>query len=398
MQASSTTRLLVVDDEPAICEFVCDVATTLGIRACAAQTADEFHHHYAPEIDIIVLDIVMPGLDGVSLLRQLATLRCTAALLLISGFDERLLQSTTELAGGLGLRLLGHLSKPIRLGQLERMLNKLSPGVDNRPTRQAPSFALDEVRHAIASEALLPHFQPQIDLGTGRPIGVEALVRWQHPEHGLLNPGSFIPLAEAHGLIDDITMLVLRQTLSTCRRCRDEYGPLRFSINLSATSLHDLTLPDRIEFLVHSHGLDTTSLVLELTESGLMREPLTSLDILSRFRIKGMGLSIDDFGNGYSTLQQLRKIPFNELKIDHTLLANFERDASARVIIRNTIELAHGLGMPVVAEGIESMAAWDFLHELGCDIGQGFFIAPPLPEDALFDWMSRQDLAHQHSP
>ncbi len=398
MQTSSAIRLLVIDDEPAICEFVCDVATTLGIRAYSAQTADEFHRHYSPDLDIIVLDIVMPGLDGVSLLRQLATLRCKASLLLISGFDERVLQSTTDLAEGLGLRLLGHLSKPIRLGQLERMLKKLTPHIDSLPSQRAPSFTLDDVRHAIASEALILHFQPQINLATGRPIGVEALVRWQHPERGLLYPGSFIPLAEAHGLIDDITMLVLRQALSTCRRCRDEHGPLRFSINLSATSLHDLTLPDRIEFLVHSHGLDTTSLVLELTESGLMREPLTSLDILSRFRIKGMGLSIDDFGNGYSTLQQLRKIPFNELKIDRTLLANFEHDTSARVIIRNTIELAHGLDMPVVAEGIESMAAWDFLHELGCDMGQGFFIAPPLPEAALFDWMSRQDLAHQHSP
>jgi EAL domain-containing protein (putative c-di-GMP-specific phosphodiesterase class I) len=223
-------------------------------------------------------------------------------------------------------------------------------------------------------------------LGDGALIGVEALVRWQHPVDGLVYPGRFIAVAEAHSLIDGLTRAVLRQALAQSRRWRGTGLALRVAVNVSMDNLARLDFPEFVQSEILRHGVPPTDLLLEVTESRLMVDARASMDILTRLRLKQVGLSIDDFGTGHSSLAQLRDIPFDELKIDRGFVHGICDHATQRAIFTASLEMAHQLGMKVVAEGVEDRSHWDFVRAAGCDVAQGYFIARPMPADALAAW------------
>ncbi len=248
-----------------------------------------------------------------------------------------------------------------------------------------------ELRRAIDQGELVLHYQPKVELGTGEMRCVEALVRWQHPERGLLGPGEFIPMAEHTALIKPLTLYVLERALTDCRRWEDEGITVSVAVNLSAHHLADPGLPADVARILATTGLDPSRLELEITESALMADPARALTILEQLSEMGVALSIDDFGVGYSSLNYLKKLPVGVLKIDRSFVMNMETSPDDAMIVRSTIDLARNLGLRTVAEGVESLRVMNALQALGCDAAQGFHVSRAISADALVEW-SRANL------
>ena len=244
---------------------------------------------------------------------------------------------------------------------------------------------LESFERALARQKLRLVYQPKVSLKDGRLTRVEALVRWDDPERGPVSPSRFVPLAEKHGLIDQLTEWGLKTTLNQWKIWREQGLETRLAFNISAVSLQRLDFPDMVERLCREMEVPTDRLVLELTE-GATQQFVKLMDTLTRFRIKGIGLAIDDFGTGYSSLLQLRQLPFTELKIDRCFVADLPAAHDSRLIVKTIIDLAHGLGLVATAEGVETIEQLRLIRELGCDVVQGFLIAPPLEPGELISW------------
>lgn len=244
---------------------------------------------------------------------------------------------------------------------------------------------LESFGRALADGKLHLVYQPKVRLRDGKLTRVEALVRWEDEELGPISPSRFVPLAEKHGLIDPLTEWGLRTTLKQWRIWREQGLETRLAFNISAVSLQRLDFPDLVERMCRALDVPTDRLVLELTEGAT--QPLVKLmDTLTRFRIKGMGLAIDDFGTGYSSLLQLRQLPFTEVKIDRCFVIDLPSAHDSRLIVKTIVELAHGLGLVATAEGVETVEQLRCVRELGCDVVQGYLVAPPLDPENLIGW------------
>jgi len=244
-----------------------------------------------------------------------------------------------------------------------------------------------ELHRAIDKEQLFLVYQPKINLVTGTITGVEALARWQHPKLGLIPPDQFIPMAERTGFIKLLTMWGLQTALSQSHAWLQQGLGVPVSVNLSTRILHDGHFPDQVAQLLDSHGIGPEQLELEITESVIMADPAHALDILTRISRMGVALSIDDFGTGYSSLAYLKKLPVNAVKIDKSFVLHMTKDQNDAQIVRSTIELAHNLGLKVIAEGVENREVWDRLLALGCDEAQGYYMSRPLPASEMTNWL-----------
>ena len=245
-----------------------------------------------------------------------------------------------------------------------------------------------ELRRAIDQDELSLYFQPKVRMDTGKVFCAEALVRWQHPRHGMLSPDLFIPIAEQTGLIRPLSRWVLDAALRQVNRWHQDGLELSVAVNLSMRNLHDPEIADMIRQLLARWGLASSCLTIEITESSLMADAARAMEVLSRLRAMGVGISIDDFGTGYSSLAYLKRLPVHELKIDKSFVAHMASDENDATIVRSTVGLAHDLGLIVVAEGVEDQATWDRLAAVGCDVAQGYFISRPLPPLVLGDWLT----------
>ena len=244
---------------------------------------------------------------------------------------------------------------------------------------------LESFERALARQELRLVYQPKVSLKDGRLTRVEALVRWDDPDRGPVSPSRFVPLAEKHGLIDQLTKWGLKTTLHQWKLWREQGLETRLAFNISAISLQRLDFPDMVERLCREMEVPTDRLVLELTE-GATQQFVKLMDTLTRFRIKGIGLAIDDFGTGYSSLLQLRQLPFTELKIDRCFVTDLATAHDSRLIVKTITDLAHGLGLVATAEGVETVEQLRLVRELGCDVVQGFLIAAPLEPGELISW------------
>ena len=384
----SNNRVLIIDDDKRICRIIKRVADDLGVDSLAIDNPAEFESAYLRyEPNIILMDLQMPRLDGIELLRKLAEQHSEAAIILVSGMDRSVLETTDELGKSLGLNMVGVLNKPIDIDDLKIILEKNFDPLKERRT-QSLALTAEDLKKAIAENELVVHYQPQISLASGNVIGAEALVRWQHPEHGLVFPDSFIPLAEeSRELIGPLTYSVIETVLQDDVARRGSGVELNISINLSSRLLSDLSLPDKVDGLLAKYQFDPNRLLLEVTESGAMEDPSLTMDILTRLRLKNIRLSLDDFGTGFSSLVQLYRMPFNEIKVYKSFVMKVSKDKEAAAIARLTVDLGHSLGLEVVAEGIEDQYTYDWLKELGCEIGQGYFISRPVDVDQFSKWM-----------
>ena len=247
-----------------------------------------------------------------------------------------------------------------------------------------------ELRRAIDEEELVVFYQPKAVLGNGDVDGVEALVRWQHPERGLLPPDEFIPLAEHTGLIGPLTLYVLDRSLAQCREWRDSGMNIGVAVNMAMRNLLDLAFPDRVAELLDKWRLAPSSLELEITENTIMGDPFRSMQVLRRLNEMGVKLSIDDFGTGYSSLAYLKRLPVDAVKIDKSFVLGMSADDNDGAIVRSTIDLARNLGLRVVAEGVETSEIWTVLRDLGCDFAQGYLLSRPLPGHELTAWLGQR--------
>ncbi len=265
---------------------------------------------------------------------------------------------------------------------------RYEPGADPYSSRRL-SLAAD-LRQAVENGEIETHFQPITSLDVESPIAVEALARWNHPEHGLVPPDVFIPIAEQSGLIRDLTFLVLDDSLAQARNWRSQGFELAVGVNLSVRCLTDDDLVARIGRHLDRAGADPASLKLEVTEGTIMADPVRAIAVLEDLHSLGVSLAIDDFGMGFSSLNQLKRMPVSQLKIDRSFVSGLPDDREDAVIVHSVIELGHNLGMEVVAEGVEDRASLEYLRSLGCDAVQGFYLSPPLPAQELLRWLRRR--------
>lgn len=247
------------------------------------------------------------------------------------------------------------------------------------------------LREAIEHDELVLDYQPMVDIGSGRVFCVEALVRWHHPELGRVSPEEFIPLAEQNGVIRPLTLWVIDRALGQIDAWHKAGIDLCISLNLSVRSLQDRQLPGQIQRLVDKHGVNPDRIILEITESAIMSDPMSARRVMRRLSNMGFQLSIDDFGTGYSSLAYLKQLPVDEIKIDKSFVTRMDQDENDAVIVRATIDLAHNLGLKVVAEGVENPDVWGLLQILGCDCAQGYFIHKPLAPKELADWIDSRE-------
>jgi len=388
-------RIYIVDDDIQVAELFSAAIDSVGIDNQYFTNAREFLDMDLHDTDVVLLDLNMPDIDGIEVIRVLGKNSAQVQLVLISGHDKGVLHSAQQLAQAHALRVAGSLSKPVSIEKLKKLVIELTQQAQssNRQGAAAQHMpTLEELKTALREKQLVLHYQPQIDIRSGELHGVEALSRWQHPERGLIFPDMFIPLAEQHDLIGELTAEVIGQSIEQSRKWQQQGLKTNISVNISADNITSLSLPEQLSDLLINNQLDPAMLTLEITESALMCELVTSLDILTRLRMKGFGLSIDDFGTGYSSLSQLHRIPFTELKIDKSFTMSMAQDDESRAIVKTCIMLGQELNMQVVAEGVESAEILMLLENYGCDIAQGYHIARPMPAENLPGWVRQSGM------
>lgn len=389
----SDLHILVVEDDNFQRRTVKSMLRSLGAMTISESAngkaaLDIIRHAETKPVDVTICDLQMPEMDGMEFLRHLGQEGYDVAIIIASALDGKLLTSVARMTRMHGIKLLGTIEKPITLERLKELLNRhdLLASKWQQPYN-AKSFSIVEIREGISEAQFEPYFQPKIDLKTGRLVGAEALARWIHPEHGIIGPYAFIPQLEQSGDIDDLTFLMLEKSALACRQFMDQGFPLVISINLSLSSLDKAGLAEKISEIISSAGIDTDHIVLEITESAVMTEVAIALENLARLSMNGFALSIDDYGTGYSSLQQLTRIPFSELKIDQCFVKDCTDNPEMSIVVKSSIDLAHKLGIKSVAEGAESQQDWDTLKSMGADTVQGYFIAKPMAYQHFLDFI-----------
>ncbi len=390
---NSDIHILVLDDEPFMLKLLARVLANLGLTNIVTcdngQAALDLVDAATNAPQLILCDLNMPGMDGVEFVRKLVEHGYAGSLILVSGEDERTLQSARKLVQAHHIEVLGSLHKPVSPEMLSQLINAWTPVVQATPRLPGKGYGADRLNQAIQNNELVNYYQPKVSVATGELVGVETLVRWRHPEDGLVYPDQFIGLAEAHGLINALTNVVLQQAVQDTAEWSKQGLALKVAVNVSMDNLTALEFPE----LVTAHALGGNvvpqHIVLEVTESQLMKDLRAPLEILTRLRMRRFRLSIDDFGTGHSSLAQLRDVPFDELKIDQSFVHGAHNNETNRAIFYASLRLAQELGMEVVAEGVEDQADWEFLRRTDCDLAQGYFIARPMPAGELISWTAR---------
>lgn len=380
--------IMVVEDHPFQRKALLHQIRSLGYsRLLEAENGIEaLALSQSHEIDILFCDLRMPGMDGMGLLRRLSLQGFRGGVILSSALEDDVVEAVLRMSSAYGLEVLGRIEKPSTQEQLKQIIDGWSPRQPVAPAADGQHIGLDDLRRAIEQDQLLPWYQPKVSFASGEWVGMEALARWQHPQYGLIFPDMFIPLAEQHGLIDQLSERIISKSLSDCSLWQQAGRSLTLSLNLSSRSLGEGDLGNVLMNRCRSWGINPELITLEVTESAFVQDIGRSLEVLTRLRMHGFGLSIDDFGTGYSSMQQLALLPFTELKLDRSFVERCHTDPAHLAIIESSIELARKLGLNTVAEGVEDEPTWRLLAQLGCDACQGYFSAQPMPGSQLRDW------------
>ena len=391
-------KILVIEDEQIIRENILKLLKAEGFDVTGAENGAQGLNAAVSNLpDVIICDVMMPELDGYGVLRALRSDPVTATLpfVFLTGKAER-----SEMRQGMELGADDYLTKPFTkaelVGAISSRLKKQEAVAQQYNTLRSQSSALiqdaaDKLEQiktslcdALEREEFQVYYQPQVNVQTGKIMSAEALIRWLHPEKGLISPAQFIPSAEATGFIVELGEWVLQ---TACRQMQvwqnAGFSGLRVAVNLSARQFHQPDLSSRVAQILAEIGLEPRSLELELTESLMVEDPPSAIATLQQLKSLGVSISIDDFGTGYSSLSYLAQYPFDTLKIDRCFISNITHGCTNAAIVKAIIEMAHSLCLEVVAEGVETEAEKDFLGRYKCDTMQGYFFSPPLPAGAF---------------
>ena len=374
-------RMLMIDDEEDICEIVAELGERRGFEVKTVSSTEgitEVLLGFKP--DLIMLDLMMPGTDGVELLRLLAEHVRSAKLCLISGSDSRVLNSAKRLGGAHGLDVIAALEKPLNMVALGGLFDKFMEGGTTQPQKT-------DFTKAITAGQFTVYYQPVVDMKTRQVKGVEALARWGHPSRGVLAPDVFLDQINSEGLMQALTEVVVDTSIQQAAEWRKAGEDFSLSINVTASTLLDLALPDRIVEICKKFDVPPGKLILEVTETEAMRDVTRTMDVLLRMRIRNIGVSIDDFGTGHSSLRELQRMPFSEMKIDKSFVMDMVENKDCAVIVNSIIDLAHNLGLKIIAEGVENVDVWKRLADKGCDYVQGYLVGRPMPATELAAWL-----------
>lgn len=394
----TTATVLVVDDDPFIGSLLQSMLSALGWLSVEVHTSAVDGLRFLDggnAAALTICDLNMPDVDGIEMLRHLAERAYAGGVIMLTGEDERVLSTSGNLVSIHGLELVGTLQKPIRRDRLAGLLSEWARKADSRPRVARAPFPATEVARAIELGELFNVYQPKVDARSGAFVGIESLVRWRHPTHGTVFPDQFIGVAEDNELIDGLTRLVLTNALADGAELVRRGVDLRVAVNVSMDNLTTFSFADFVIGAIARQGFPADKLILEVTESRLMRDRLAPLDILARLRLKHVSLSIDDFGTGGSSLVQLRDVPFDELKIDRSFIHGAHSDATSRAIVEGSVAMARRLGIKVVAEGVEDADDWRFVRHVGIDIVQGYFVAKPMALEDLVVWQGNWELRRE---
>lgn len=341
-----------------------------------------------PVVDAVVCDLDMPDIDGMEFIRCLGETGSRLSLVISSAQEPNVVSSVETMARAYGVRVLGSVQKPVSLSSLSGLLAHVGTPEPGAAHAAASIFELDEIVTALHRDEFEPFFQPKVELATGRISGAEGLARWRNPEHGLVGPDRFIPALQSNGHIGQLTEMMMAKSAAACRRWCDRGWDLSVSVNISPATLGDTGLAERLVQIVRDAGIDPARVILEVTETVAIGNMGPALENLTRLRMRGFGLAIDDYGTGHATLQQLMRIPFTELKIDRAFVSNLVQDAGAHAVCLSCVEIARRLQITCVAEGVETQEEWDALKDAGCHIAQGYLLSPPVEEAAFVEFCS----------
>jgi EAL domain-containing protein (putative c-di-GMP-specific phosphodiesterase class I)/DNA-binding NarL/FixJ family response regulator len=398
--------VLVVEDSDLQRQLVVSILRAMGVTRI--HEASDGHSALAllrqPTVSpaIVIADLEMPGMDGIELLQRLAEQGLQASVLVVSGAEPAILAAVGTMAEALGLQLLGTLPKPLSHLALSNMITRfhaqqrsfrhaLPEGYPSGSTPvNGPSVTVENLTAALDDQRVVPYYQPVVSLTTGKVLGFEALARLVMPEGKLVLPGSFIELAETHGLIDRLTLAMLDQLLADLGSWHSRGLYPSVSFNVSARSLSDREFANEILRRVDAADISPRSLVIEVTESAVVSDLASAIGTLGRLRLRGFGLAIDDYGSGFSSMQQLSRLPFTTLKIDRTFVSNAHQKWNLQTMLQSAIEMGHRLGLVTVAEGVETMEEMMLLESLGCQCVQGFLLSPAMAAAAVPVWLRQE--------
>jgi diguanylate cyclase (GGDEF)-like protein len=397
---SDVTILVVEDDElqrEAMLVLLEDMNARRPLFAHDGHSALTQLANAVEPVQVVLTDLNMPGMDGIEFIRQLGESRAAVSVVVMSAVNNTVLKGVEKVAQAHGIALLGVLHKPVRYEQLAQVLagfNAALPVAAGKGITAFEQYSVDDLKQGLANREFEPFFQPKVSLQTGAIKGYEALARWRRPGIGIIAPGSFIGVMEQSALIDELTYAILDKSVAACGHWHKlglDYG---VSINVSVLSLSQPDCAQRVLRIAREHGVDPALVTIEMTESSADATDLkTVLANLSRLRINGFGLSIDDYGTGYSSMDRLARIAFTELKIDQSFVAEAQTNASAMAIMQSSVSVAKVLQLVSVAEGVETKAHWDLVRSTGCELAQGYFISRPVEASAVpgmaLEWLTR---------
>lgn len=403
--ANNVCRLLIVDDEEKLCRTIKRVADKSGIESRILDDLGSFTEvirEYEPTL--IFLDLNMPKIDGIQLLLQLKNVSQVPDIYLISGVDPSVIATASRIAKSHGFFIKGMFTKPLDWSKILDVFSKQQViPIDNKSDaithanthvsstnvskdKLIPRISVFDLDYAIKNNQIYLEYQPKIALGSGKIVGVEALARWTHPKYGNISPMIFIPFAEKNNQIAKLTFFLISYAIADYRLLERKLGKIKLSLNISALLLNDIDLPDKLLAIFEKSSISTENIILEITETENSDENSSNMEVLSRLRIKGFTLSIDDYGTGYASLSKLLSYPFSELKIDRKFIKSLHDDKDSKILVESTIEMANKFNLNTVAEGIEDSETLQWLIKKGCTEGQGYHLCSPKTAIGLIQW------------
>lgn len=390
----NSAKILILEDHPMTLQMLVLALKRMGYvhiqSACSGEQALSLLNQEG-HFDVLICDIQMPGIDGLTFLREAAEVGCIAGVIISSAIAPDLRLAIQQLARLTGYQVLGDLGKPFTYDGLKMLMLRYCPmarpraviGVDEWPSAT-------EIQSSLLDGEFIPYYQPKLNLQTLEVVGVEVLARWKHPQRGVLSPGVFLDIVQQFGFLDALTVAIARQAFTFWRE-QELIEELSLSINVSTEQLARPGLPEAVRQLLEAEQFPAKSLILEVTECGLMQAPITSIENLVRLRLMGCGVSIDDFGAGFSSLQRVCDMPCSELKLDMSLTCGLTYNPRSLAAVDSLLSLSRNLDIPLVAEGIETLEQLAMLQTLGCPIGQGYLFSRPLSGPEFIAWLQQHN-------